>query len=436
MRAILFPTLRTCAWQQGLCCLLLCLALPLSAAEPAPKWLLGHAYKIPSEYSNQESGYFSIIAGHNGRLYIGTAKYGVNAYLVEFDPKTSKFTMVMDVHKVIGSTAKGFAAQAKLHTRNNVGASGKIYVGSKQGYPEKGEKRTDYPGGYVLTYDPKTGKTQHFGIAKKHHGIISVTPDESRGLAYVSTCSDDRPIDHTHFMVLDLKKRTYRDLGDMEHSYAFIVLDPKGRAYHPVRGGTVARYDPATGKLEKLNVTIDGKPAGKPFTGPGPILNWDVTPDRKTLYAIEMSTNGLYRFDLSTATTTLAGTRLGDLLPEKGKARRTDCRAMCVGPDGSVWAAVTEHGIADGPMLHLVSYRPGSKAPRDHGRVGVANPNFTRFTDDKGKPKPWHHTMPKAKDGTLSPWQPMGVCALPDGTVYLTTIAPHTLLKFTAEKLR
>ena len=202
--------------------------------------------KIPSQYTNQESGYFSIVEGHNGRVYIGAAKYGVDAYLIEFDPKAAAMKMVMDVHKVIGSDAKGFAAQAKLHTRNNVGASGKIYVGSKQGYPEKDEKRSDYPGGYVLTYDPATGKSEHFGIAKPQHGIISVMPDEARGVAYVSTCSDERPVDHTHFMILDLKKKTYRDLGDMEHMYAFIVLDHLGRAYHPVRGGKIARYDPKT----------------------------------------------------------------------------------------------------------------------------------------------------------------------------------------------
>src|SRR5947209_15138541 len=104
--------------------------------EPSKPWLLLHATKLPSELTNQESGYFSIVAGHNGRLYLGTAKYGVNAYLVEFDPKTEKMTMVMDVHAVTGRTDTGFAAQSKLHTRNNVGASGKIWVGSKQGYPE------------------------------------------------------------------------------------------------------------------------------------------------------------------------------------------------------------------------------------------------------------------------------------------------------------
>src|SRR5438874_4228474 len=155
----------------------LCLCGSTSAA-----WLLATAYKIPSQYTNQESVYFSIIEGHNGRLYIGAAKYGVNAYLIEFDPKTTAMKMVMDVHQVIGSQATGFAAQAKLHTRNNVGASGKIYVGSKQGYPEKGESREAYLGGYVLTYDPATKTCEHFGIAKAKHGIISVMPDEARGV--------------------------------------------------------------------------------------------------------------------------------------------------------------------------------------------------------------------------------------------------------------
>ena len=407
------------------------LAAALTAAD-AP-WLLGHAYKIPSDYSNQESGYFSIVAGQNGRLYIGTAKYGVDAYLVEFDPKTSTMKMVMDVHKVVGSEATGFAAQAKIHTRNNVGASGKIYVGSKQGYPEKGEKRSDYLGGYVLVYNPKTGAAEHFGIAKAHHGIISVTPDEAQGVAYISTCSDDRPIDHTHFMVLDLAKKTYRDLGDMEHPYAFIVLDDKSRALHPMRGGKIARYDPNTQRLETLTVTVDGQSPPPEITKDSAILNWESSPDRKTLYAVEMSTNQLFSFDLTASGSVLPGKKCGELLPAGTK---TDCRAMCVSPTGAVCAGVTVHGLPEGPALHLVSYQPGQPAPRDHGVIGVANPDFTKFTDATGKPLPWHHTMRKVKDGTLAPWQPMGVCAMADGTVYVVTIAPHTLIRFSAEQLR
>lgn len=406
-----------------------------------PNWLLATATHLPSIYTNQESGYFSIIQGHNGKLYIGTAKYGENAYLLEFDPATRQVRLVMDVHEVISVIAFGFAAQAKIHTRNNVGASGVIYVGSKQGYPEKGEPRTRYPGGYVLTHDPKTGRNDHFGIAKEHHGIISVMPDESRGVAYVSTCSDDRPIDHSHFMILDLKKRTYRDLGDMEHAYAFIVLDAQGRAYHPKRGGSVARYDPATDRVEFLPLTVNGQtpPA---LAKDGAIQNWDASPDGKTLWCVELTTNALYAFDLTGADKQLPGRLVGELLPSEaakpgaGRARRTDCRAMCVASDGKVWVALTEQGLKGGPLLYLVGYDPAQQRWLVRRPVGIANPDYITLTDAQGKPKPWHHTIRKEPDGTLTPWQPMGIAAGRDGSVFITTIAPFTVLHLRPEQLR
>src|SRR5262249_5179858 len=150
-----------------------CAALP--AADSGTHWLRATAYAIPKETTNQGSGYFSIVTGKDGRVYVGTAKYGVSSFLVEFDPKTRAMKVVVDTQKEIGTKAKGFAAQSKIHTRNNVGASGKVYFGTKQGYPEKGEKRTDYPGGYPMVYDPKTGKTHVYPIPVKHQGIISIT---------------------------------------------------------------------------------------------------------------------------------------------------------------------------------------------------------------------------------------------------------------------
>ncbi len=407
---------------------------PAYPQEAPPRWLLGRAYHIPSEYTNQESGYFSIVEGKNGRPYIGTAKYGINCFLVEFNPATGIFRMVVDVHRVLQKVLQGFAAQAKIHTRNNVGQlTGKIYFATKQGYPEKGESRADYPGGYVFTYDPKTGKTENLGMPKRRHGVISVTPDEARGLVYVSTCDDARPVESSHFMVLDLKAGTYRDLGDCQQSYAFIVLDHKGRAYHPVRGGKVARFDPATGKVEKVDVTVDGAAAPREITRDDAILNWETAPDGKTLYGVEMTTNQLFAFDLTAKGDAIPGRRLGALLPA---AKATDCRALCTAPGGKVWMALTEQGRPGGLLTHLVSYTPGDKAPRDHGPVGVANPDYIQLVDKHGKPKPWHHTLRREKDGTLAPWQPLGICAAADGSVYITTLAPFTLFRFTPDQLR
>lgn len=415
---------------------------PIEAQDqPPPRWLLGKAYPVPTEYTNQGSGYFSIIEGKNGKLYVGTAKYGVNAFLVEFNPMNGVMQMVVDVQRVIGSMLRGFGAQAKIHTRNNVGQlTGKIYFGSKQGYPEKGEKLTDYPGGYVMAYDPKTGKTEDFGMPMKHSGIISVTPDEERGLCYISTCDDGRPIEKSHFMVLDLKTRKYKDLGDCAIHYAFIVLDNQGRAYHPVRNGKIARYDPKTDKVEKLDITVDGKPPTLNLTrdgtekkgGHGVVLNWEASPDGKTLWCVEMSTNQLYSFDLTAKGDKIPGKTHGPIL---AKAKSTDCRGMCTDLKGKIWMAVTEPTSA-GPLCHLVSYTPGAKTPRDHGPIGLANHSELKWTDDKGKPLPWHHAVRKEKDGTQTPWVPLGIAASADGSVNVLTLSPLLVVRFSADQLK
>lgn len=445
----------------------LCLA-PAACAEQdlaTAKWVKSTAYAVPKETATEGEGYFSIIEGHNGRLYVGTHANAVNAWLVEFDPAAGKMKVVVDAHQAIGKDLKGFGAQAKIHTRNNVGASGKIYFGTKQGYPDtaKGEKREDYPGGYPMVYDPKTGEVKVYPIPVPHEGINSITPDESRGVAYISTCSDGRPGpgENSHFLILDLKTGTYRNLIDTKHVYGFIVIDYLGRAYHPMLGGGIVRYDPKTDTLELLKQTIDGKEPTKesnlansdvrvavqkqPSPGPaaplyqtqvaypaGHPINWDISPDGKTLYSLPMSTNNAYAYDLTQPGDTLAGRSLGTLVPG---AQSTDCRAMCVGPTGTMWAAVTESHSKVGQLLHLVSYRPGDKAPRDHGPVSVSNPDFTEFVDKSGKPLPFHGGFGKFGDVTTTKYVILGVCEAKSGDVYILALHPYSVLKVAAKDL-
>jgi sugar lactone lactonase YvrE len=400
-------------------------------------WLQATAHLVPKETAPEGEGYFSLIEGLDRRLYIGTHANAVNSWLVEFDPESRQMRVVVDAHKAIGVKTHGFAAQAKIHTRNNVGASGKIYFGTKQGYPDKDEKYVVYPGGYPMAYDPKTGKTEVFPIPVPHQGINSITPDESRGVAYVSTCSDGKPGpgENAIFLKLDLKTGKYTPLMDTQHIFGFIVVDNLGRAYHPILGGDVARYDPATGKLDRLAQTIDGKP---PAPGShladakGHPINWDISPDRKTLYSVPMSGNRLYAYDLTALGATLPGRDLGPLLP---KAKDTDCRAMCVGPSGRVWSAITEN-VGGVHELHLVSYRSGDKGPRDRGRVAVRNPDYTTFTDRNGKPLPFHGGLLKRPDGiTMSRYVVLGVCEGRDGSVSALMLHPYTLLQVGPEQL-
>jgi hypothetical protein len=403
------------------------------------RWLKSTAYAVPKKTATEGEGYFSIIEGHNGRLYIGTHANAVNAWLVEFDPAAQKMTVVTDAHKAIGKDLRGFGAQAKIHTRNNVGASGKIYFGTKQGYPDtnKGEKREDYPGGYPMVYDPRTGETKVYPIPVPYEGINSITPDESRGIAYISTCSDHRPGpgENAHFLILDLKTGKYRNLIDTKHIYGFIVVDYLGRAYHPMLGGDIVRYDPKTDKLERLKQTIDGKAPTKEShlaDEQAHPINWDITPDGKTLYSLPMSTNNAYVYDLTQSGDTLAGRSLGVLVPG---ATSTDCRAMCVGPTGTMWAAITEAHSKVGQLLHLVSYPPGAKEPRDHGPVSVSNPNFTEFVGKDGKALPFHGGFVKVGDVATTKYVIMGVCEAKSGDVYILALHPYSVLKVSAKEL-
>jgi len=401
------------------------------AADPPIKWLPSTAFAVPKETAPEGEGYFAIVEGHNGKLYIGTHANAVNSWLVEFDPVAKAMKIAVDCHKAIGKDLKGFGSQAKIHTRNNVGASGKIYFGTKQGYPSKTEKREDYPGGYPMVYDPKTDTTKVYDIPVPHHGINSITPDESRGVAYISTCSDHLPgpEENSIFLILDLKTGKYRELMDTKHYYGFIVVDYLGRAYHPVLGGDIARYDPKTDKLEVLKQTIDGKPPTPDShlaDEKGHPINWDISPDGKTIYCVPMSTNQLYSYDLTAEGSTIKGKNHGTLIAD---AKKTDCRALCVGPRGQVCVAVTEakNGIQ---LLHLVTLNAGDKAPVDRGPVSIVNPDYTDFKDKNGKPLPFHTGIHKMTDGTVtSKHVILGVCEAKDGSVYMLMLLPYTVLQ-------
>ncbi|MBY0230251.1 MAG: SMP-30/gluconolactonase/LRE family protein [Gemmataceae bacterium] len=401
------------------------------ADDLGPKLVPATAYAVPKETATEGEGYFSIIEGHDKKLYIGTHANGVNSWLVAFDPATGKMSIAVDCHKAIGKDLRGFGSQAKIHTRNNVGASGKIWFGTKQGYPGPKEKREDYPGGYPMSYDPKTGKTEVYPIPVPHEGINSIIADEEQGVAYVSTCSDHRPGpgENARFLVLDLKTKKYAELIDTKHIYGFLVLDHLRRAYHPMLGGDIVRYDPKAKKLERLKQTIGGKPIPKDShlaDEKGHPINWDTSPDGKTLYSLPMSTNRLYSYDLTQKGGTLDGRDLGELVPG---AKDTDCRAMCVGAKGTVWAAVTVGHKALGRLTHLVSYRPGDKAPHHHGVVTVKNPDFTPFTGKDGKTLPFHAGFKKAGGKMVPVYVNLGICEGRDGSVNTMALHPYTVLR-------
>jgi hypothetical protein len=427
------------------------------ATQPAApfQYVWAKAFHIPPETTTEESGYFSLCEGKNGKIYVGCAAYGRDSYLVEFDPATEKMRIVLDTNKVVGLPLEptGYAAQSKLHTRNFVGPSGKIYVGSKQGYPtaaekealKRGEKIPVYKGGYVMTYDPATGKAENLGMpmplgdprldpeATEGQGVIDVTADESRGLIYVVTCEKQ------HWLVYDTKhpEKGFREihaaltLRDQPNT----LVDAAGRANAITVNYNLARFDPDKDEFAVVPILIDGKPLREVLDTKTVHPDWRITPDGKTAYMQTLNDLRMFRIDLSGATREPAvGTSLGNRIEGKAPDSRG---SIAIGPDGRVYSSVrTDNttGFGTGYLHHLVRYDPAINKMEDLGVYAVKNPDFFDFKapqakNPDGSLRPIHgyHTLP---DGTLTPLHViMATIVAHDGTIYATTIYPFTLLK-------
>src|SRR5262245_40485636 len=356
-------------------------AQPKDAPANAPfPYVSATAYHILPGTHTDESGYFSLCEGKNGKIYVGTAAYGFNAYLVEFDPRTGKQRIVVDVNRDCGLTTPTkptYAAQAKIHTRNFVAPSGKIYIGSKQGYEFKGEK-VEYPGGYVMVYDPATDRTESLGMPHRGEGVNDVTADETAGLVYVVTCEDH------HWMILDLKTRKYREPDPKLRltPYAQTLIDHQGRAVVVTRDFRLARFDPSSGMPEYLELASNGKPVGTADDKLGPAC-WALAADAKTAYLIRMSDSRRFRNDLAARGPKAPVADAGRMLEGKNFDSRG---SLIVGHDGKVYALMridNETKFGTGYLHHLMSHDPLTGKMRDHGVLGLKNSDWFDFSPGK-----------------------------------------------------
>jgi len=395
---------------------------------PSPfQYVWGKAYHILPETHSDESGYFSLCEGLNGRIYVGTAKYGLNSYLVEFDPASETQRIVIDTHRLCGLSSTGYAAQAKIHTRNFVGPSGRIYVGSKQGYRRDGDT-SEYPGGYVMVYDPKTDTAENLGMPYRRQGVIDVVADEPRGLIYVVTCEDQ------HWMLYENRTRVYRELGPMLTPYATTLIDRKGKANALSRDFQLAQYDPVSRKITTRDIMVDGSRFTRLDQNSIPV--WQLAADRRTAYLILMNDPTLVEIDLGRSGKTVRANGHGKMI----QGRNFDSRgALSIAPDGRIYALVrvdNDTGFGRGYLHHLARFTPRTKKMEDLGVLAVKNPDFFDFSPRAdGKPPPFSHGYHRLPDGTLTPLHVhMALMVAHDGAIYATILYPFTLLRIEAIK--
>jgi hypothetical protein len=410
--------------------------LPKKSAGDAPfPYVWGKAFHILPETTSDESGYFSLCEGLNGNLYVGTAKYQTNAFLVEFNPLTETQRIVLDTAALCGLTATGYAAQAKIHTRNFVGPSGTIYVGSKQGYPVVGDTNT-YPGGYLMTYDPATGAARNLGMPMPSEGLIDVVADESRHLIYIVTCENQ------HWLIHNTQNQSVQELGTIGVPYATTLVDTRGVAslmttnVNSANGQTnfaLAQFDPVRMTLTSRVIQVDGTDFRR--VNNNSIPTWNINPDRTKAYLILMNDPTLISIDLLSTGSVATAHAHGLMLT--GTAPDSRC-ALSVAPDGKVFALVRVNNTSGytgggGPhyLHHLVSFDPRSEAMTDHGVLAVKNPDFYAWkTGNPNTDNAWTHGFEKLPDGTVTPrFSHMSLVVTRDYSIYATILYPFTLLR-------
>lgn len=396
-------------------------AAGLAADTPkAPfRYVWGRAYHILPETHNDEAGYFSLCEGLNGKIYVGTSKNGVGSFLVEFDPVTERQRIVIDTHKLCGLTDTGFAAQAKIHTRNYVGPSGVVYLGSMRGHRTPGDTE-EYPGGYLMTYDPKADRAQCLGMPYPEESVIDVRADEERGLIYVVTYGAHR------WVLYDAKQKTYRELGPKLLPFGVTHIDALGRAHTLTKDFQLATYDPQKGKVTLRPIDV-GQRRWKPECE---IPVWVMAQDGRTSYLVMMDDPTLLSIDLLDNGPRVRAANRGPMI----EGQKADCRsALAMGPDGKVYAIfgiANETGFGAGKLHYLLRYDPKAKKHEKLGVLAVENPDFFSWKTATGQKPPWSHGYHTLPDGTLTPlWHHMALTVARDSTIYATILYPFTLLK-------
>ena len=348
---------------------------------------------------------FSAMAAHpNGRVYLGTSiKGGKFAHLVELDPLTGRVRDVADMLKVTGQTDPQMVPQSKIHTQIVVDRQGRLWFGTWAEEFRNTSFSKGYPGGHLVSYDPKTKRAVDHGIlvgprvenpiAVNDYGLYLIaldinrdknelyilTGDEIRLLVYDITTGKhftagiiDAPTEHVHYGIRDLK----------------VTAD--GNVYIFDHWGRIIRYDRHQQKLQPLDLWVPGS------NKQGMSLPFQVGIDgsRTKIYGAGASAHRLFELEVIPETPP----RIEDLGPAYGafdgqsESSFGVVHAVVVASDGRVYYPSTGGGGRGG----LFMYDPANKTRSYLGRMRVSNADPSQMTCASGG---WAGCL--ASDGTI-----------------------------------
>ncbi|MFH1743649.1 MAG: hypothetical protein ABIH23_31985 [bacterium] len=309
------------------------------------------ATHIPEEFSTHGSGYTAMTVGCDGKVYVGSARYCDYGYWIAYDPRTGDVEPVVDIRLLAAEDLYDVNTQGKTHTKLFSDSDGKIYGGTKQGHelfitrPEIGEESGGYPGGHLLSYDPKTGISEDLGILRAQDGLMNGILDPARRRMYFKT----EP--RTHFIVYEMDTHQVIDKGRVGTWGRYIDMDKNGNVWIP-NHDVVTEYDAELDELIDYEVRVEGP--GHPYRKPYACV---MGPDGKFYGGDHLK---IQEFDLNRAANGILPMRyICPAVPEPFE-QSMDIHTMICDTKGRVYWPTAVQLSDGGKRLLMMRYNPRS----------------------------------------------------------------------------
>jgi hypothetical protein len=372
--------------------------VPAHRLAAAPAVLTPTVIYVPEAF-HSGGAYTAIQTGTADRVYVGTTIYDGYAHFLAFSPATGRFESLAEMSAATGERTPGPYAQAKIHTKPVIAPDGLVYFATKSGKRAADARwQENYPGGHLLVHDPRTNTTRDLGVFKPKVSVISLGVDRQRNLIYLLTDPD------SHLVVYDPRARTFTDKGQFgppgDGPTRYLVVLNNGDAFHQYPGATMARYNAASGAIERLSLAISGGGSYEPPYAVVPLA------DGRRFIGVGNRSGQVYVFEPRDRD--IAVRAIGAATAEGAGGGNVSHYTMTVAPDGSVYYTATF-----GNELYIHRVPAEMSAPQNVGRVAPLGP------------------VPAGYSRTLSRnLLVQGSTFTPDGVYIVMTAYPMRLLVF------
>jgi len=254
--------------------------------------------------AKMDGNWSALLAGSDGKVYMGLAYHGGGGHIVYYDSKTDMVRDVGDLNVLTGQQFLRVGPQSKIHTKFAEGKDGRIYFATQYGNDfdfARYATPEGYPGGHWMVFDPKASHVTDLGIAFSYQGIISGIYDPIFNRYYGIT--DPRG----EFAYYDIAAHSEKNLGRVNNWDSLcrtLVVDNRGDVYGSFGRGQIFKYDPRTDSLRELSVRLPirqkGTSLGRDYNKVETawrVAVWDE--QTKKVYGVEESATTLFSFDPS-----------------------------------------------------------------------------------------------------------------------------------------